>query len=242
MGDDQSVLTKQAVREEAREILLALDGSRVDPEKFEDSWRRLWQLAREARAAGLAVQDHNKPWSMDFREDPLPAILVADSFSVPIWPTSEGRLEPDLAGLLNWAGVPVPMPDRRSTDLGEAARESAERRREQAELHRRQSEEGREIAETIRSRHEGFREDQEVSGDCSEQMRDSQEAGRELAEQAREISEQLRRTAEDARVVLDEGRQALSDLKDLAQQQRLVLERQEKSLAAFESRTRESPR
>ena len=76
------------------------------------------------------------------------------------------------------------MDDSPSKDPGatEAGREAAERRREEAELFRRQSEEGRLAAEKLRERHEGFRQQDEGARGVSERLRDAQEGGRELAE------------------------------------------------------------
>ena len=243
MTDEAPSLTRDEVHEEARWILVALDTSRVQPRRFEDNWRKLWQLLREAGAAALVMEDSPGPWVFDHNTDPLSAILIADNFRLPVWPAQDGRSGPELARLLNWAGVPKPTPmsDRRSSDRRddrEQARAAAERRREQAELHRRQSEEGRAIAETIRGRHEEFREHDENLRTDSERLRDAQESGRELAERARELAELMRRQALQTNAALDEVREALSEIKNLAQHQREVLERQEKALATFEGRIR----
>lgn len=243
VADEASSLTRDEVREEARWILVALDSTRIQPRRFEKNWRKLWQLLREAGAASFVMEDSRGPWVFDHNTDPLSAILIADNFRLPVWPTQDGRSGPELARLLNWAGVPKPTPmsDRRSSDRRderEQARAAAERRREQAELHRRQSEDGREISETIRGRHEEFRDHDENLRTDAERMRDAQESGRELAERAREMSELMRRQALQTNAALEEVREALGEIKNLAQRQREVLERQEKALATFEGRTR----
>ena len=245
MTDETPSLSKDEVLEEAQGILGALDASRVQPRSFEANWRKLWQLVREASAASLAVQDSPGPWVFDHSTDPRSPILRADTFRLPVWPTNDGRSGPELARLLNWAGVQTPLPTtvtrspNRRRDL-ETGRQAAERRREQAELHRRQNEEGREIAETIRGRHEDFRDQDETLRTDSEHMRDAQESGRELAESAREMAELMRRQALQTNAALDEVRDALGEIKSLAQRQREVLERQEKALATFEGRIRQS--
>jgi len=134
--------------------------------------------------------------------------------------------------------------DRRAVEQrvmdGERARENAERRREQEELHRRLGEEGRQGAETLRSGHEEFRQADESDRVDSEHVRHAQEGSRELAELAREAAENMREAAKEARAAANATREALADLKDLAQRQRLVLDRQEKAVAMLEARLRNS--
>jgi hypothetical protein len=112
MTDETPLLSPEAVRDEAREILLAIDASRGHPAAFEDNWRKLWQLLREAKAAYLPGLDDG-PWYLTgpaHREVALglPTSLTAGSFHVPIWPPEEARSGADLPRLLNWAGVPAP--------------------------------------------------------------------------------------------------------------------------------------
>jgi hypothetical protein len=111
MADQTSPLSKDNVRDEAREILSAIDGSRRHRVAFEANWRRLWQLVREANAARLPSEHSSPgPWQLSGdgdHGDPTSSALTAGRFSLPIWPAG-GRLETDLAGLLNWAGVPTP--------------------------------------------------------------------------------------------------------------------------------------
>ena len=46
-----------------RRLLLALDASRDVPAAFEDNWRRLWQLLREAKAADVVFEGpYGEPW------------------------------------------------------------------------------------------------------------------------------------------------------------------------------------
>ena len=108
MADDTPALTRDDVREEAGQTLLALDGSRADRGRFEANWRQLWQLAREASAASLATGNATGPWHLDCTTIPLSQMLRADSFRIPIWPSEEMRAGPNLVRLLNWAGVPIP--------------------------------------------------------------------------------------------------------------------------------------
>jgi hypothetical protein len=56
MTHESSAGTRDAVLEEAREILMTLGGSRQHGEVFEANWHKLWQLVREADAAGLPLE------------------------------------------------------------------------------------------------------------------------------------------------------------------------------------------
>ena len=94
---------------------------------------------------------------------------------------------PRLNEAKGWEVTPTNFDADSGIDLPERAREAAERRHEQAELHRRLSEEGRDIAETIRTRHEQFRDQEEGTRLETERLRDAQEGGREVAEQARDL-------------------------------------------------------
>jgi hypothetical protein len=111
MVDETPVLTPEDIREEAREILIAIDASRHHPTAFENNWRKLWQLMREAKAAFLPGLSQG-PWYLTSQADHggsgLTPSLAAGGFAVPIWPPQEARSGGDLPGLLNWAGVPVP--------------------------------------------------------------------------------------------------------------------------------------
>ena len=112
MADQGSALTRDNVREEAREIISAIDASRAHPVRFEAHWRRLWQLVREAKAAYLPWESSNPgPWHLtDTAESDSGASpnLTAGDFMVAMWPPDHARLGGDLPGLLNWAGVPAP--------------------------------------------------------------------------------------------------------------------------------------
>lgn len=112
MPDQGPALTRDNIREEAGEIISAIDVSRAHPEPFEDNWRRLWQLVREAKAAFLPWDaSHRGPWRLSGerigRKGGLPN-LSAGNFEVSIWPPDQAGLGADLPGLLNWAGVPEP--------------------------------------------------------------------------------------------------------------------------------------
>jgi hypothetical protein len=111
LTDETPVLPPEDVREEAREILRAIDASRHHQTVFEDNWRKLWQLLREAKAADLPGSKHG-PWSLGSHthdgEYGFVPTLIAGRFRVPIWPPQQARFASDLLGLLNWAGVPVP--------------------------------------------------------------------------------------------------------------------------------------
>jgi hypothetical protein len=112
MADQIPALTRDNVREEAREILSAIEASRSHQGPFEANWRRLWQLVREAKAAYLPWEPSNSgPWHLsgdpDYRRGDLPN-LSAGNFVVSIWPPDQAGLGADLPGLLNWAGVPEP--------------------------------------------------------------------------------------------------------------------------------------
>ena len=112
MPDQLPALTRDNVREEAGEILSAIDASRAHAEPFQDNWRRLWQLVREAKAAFLPLDvSHRGPWHLS--GEPLGARgalpnLSAGRFEVSIWPLDQAGLGNELPGLLNWAGVPEP--------------------------------------------------------------------------------------------------------------------------------------
>ena len=111
MTDDTPVLTPEDVREEAREILRAIDVTRHHQTLFEHNWRKLWQLLREARAADLPGLEDG-PWYLGSHAHPgvygFVPTLIGGNFRIPIWPPQEARFAPNLLGLLNWAGVPVP--------------------------------------------------------------------------------------------------------------------------------------
>jgi hypothetical protein len=112
MIDETPVLTPEDVREEAREILRAIDSNRAHQGAFEDNWRKLWQLLREAKAAYLPGLSDG-PWYLrshagEGERFGLSSSLTAGSFDVPIWPPEAARSAGDLPGLLNWAGVPAP--------------------------------------------------------------------------------------------------------------------------------------
>ena len=94
-----------------RRLLLALDASRDVPAAFEDNWRRLWQLLREAKAADVVFEGpYGEPWhyQKDGVGSPVeaPAALAAGDFILPVWPPEEPRSPTALPELLNWAGVP----------------------------------------------------------------------------------------------------------------------------------------
>jgi hypothetical protein len=113
MPDQVPALTRDNVRDEAFEILSAIDASRPQQGAFEAHWRRLWQLVREARAAYLPWwRSSAGPWHISHDPDPRPqgtsANLIAGNFVVSIWPPDQAGLGTDLPGLLNWAGVPEP--------------------------------------------------------------------------------------------------------------------------------------
>ena len=112
MKDPTPALPIEDVREEAQEILSALDASRSERVVFEGHWRRLWQLLREAKAAGMFLSQADQgPWhlTIDGNRGEYPAAhLAAGEFMLPIWPPDEPRSGSDLPRLLNWAGVPVP--------------------------------------------------------------------------------------------------------------------------------------
>ncbi len=113
MTDETPVLNSEDVRREAREILRAIDASRDHPAPFQDNWRKLWQLLREARAAFLPLGGRNEgPWHFSGgpdRESHTSLVrLTAGKFAVAIWPPEEARPGADLPRLLNWAGVPIP--------------------------------------------------------------------------------------------------------------------------------------
>ena len=113
MGDQAQTLTRNNIREEAREILSALDTSQLHQAEFEDNWRKLWQLVREAKAAYLPSEPSvGGPWQLGAERDHGPSgvssSLTAGTFVVLVWPPDQAGLGADLPGLLNWAGVPAP--------------------------------------------------------------------------------------------------------------------------------------
>ena len=244
MTYDAFPLRRDEVREEALNILSAIDASRRDRGAFEKNWRRLWQLVREAKAADISLEDPKHDlWHLGNHgdgADGASATLMAGDFTLPVWPPEGPRSRTDLPELLNWAGVPILVSNGRSPSRGGTDGDAAEVRRERAEQDRRRNEEGRQIAEQIRSRGEDLRKEEEDTRLTSEHLRDSQEAGRELAEVAREMAETLRRTALDVQASVGDMREVLAEIKELARKQRLVLERQEKALAAFDRRLRYS--
>ena len=65
MTDDTYPLSREDIRADAVEILSALDASRTDLTAYEDNWRRLWQLMREAKAVGLRERVLRKPFTAD---------------------------------------------------------------------------------------------------------------------------------------------------------------------------------
>jgi hypothetical protein len=116
MKDQTPSLPIEDVREEAHEILAALDASRSERVVFEGHWRRLWQLVREAKAAGmLHSQAHQGPWGLyrggGLDQSGVAVYLIAGEFMLPIWPPDEPRSGTDLPTLLNWASVRVPAED-----------------------------------------------------------------------------------------------------------------------------------
>jgi hypothetical protein len=113
LRDETPVLTPEAVRREAREILRAIDASRHHQAPLQDNWRKLWQLVREAKAAYLPFgSSSDEPWHLSTGSDREPHTsvvrLTAGEFAVAIWPPEEARPGADLPRLLNWAGVPIP--------------------------------------------------------------------------------------------------------------------------------------
>ena len=113
MPDQLPVLTRENIREEAGEILSALESSQPHQGEFQDNWRRLWQLIREAKAAFLPLEpSHDGPWHVNgvpghVTQDASRSLSAGD-FVVAIWPPDQAGLGADLPGFLNWAGVPVP--------------------------------------------------------------------------------------------------------------------------------------
>jgi hypothetical protein len=113
MRDQASPLSREDVRQEAGDILSAMDRSRRHQTAFEANWRKLWQLVREARAGYLPFQNSpDGPWH--FSTDRSQGVnqgsttLAAGDFILPVWPSEEPRSSSDLPGLLNWAAVPIP--------------------------------------------------------------------------------------------------------------------------------------
>ncbi|HEV7365985.1 MAG TPA: hypothetical protein VGN76_09095 [Gemmatimonadales bacterium] len=103
MSDQLPALTRANIREEAREILSAIDTSRSHQAPFQANWRRVWQLVREAKAASV--------WHLSGDPDDghgVLAHLTAGSFLVSIRPLDQAGLGANLPGLLNWAGVSEP--------------------------------------------------------------------------------------------------------------------------------------
>jgi hypothetical protein len=112
MPEQVPALTRDNIRKEAGEIISAIDASRAHPEPFEDNWRRLWQLVREAKAAFLPWDaSHRGPWHLsdtpESHSGGSPNLRAGD-FVLTMWPPDHARLGGDLPGLLNWAGVPQP--------------------------------------------------------------------------------------------------------------------------------------
>lgn len=97
MIDPTSALPIEDVREEAQEILSALDASRSEQVVFEGHWRRLWQLVREAKAAGMRLGHSDEgPWRLakdGSHGDYGPAHLTAGEFTLPIWPPDASLLQ-----------------------------------------------------------------------------------------------------------------------------------------------------
>ena len=249
MNDEPPILTAEEVRQEAFNLLRAIQASRGT--QIESQWRKLWQLVLEAKAARVPWGDSSGPWHLvgDGDHDGGESVLrlVAGGYVVPLWPPSGFRYAADLPSILNWAGVPRPdwstNMDERNVEKGERAREAAERRRDEAELYRRKAEEGRTIHEALRGRGEQFRDHGEGARTTTEQtrvsaelVRDGQEGGREVAEQARDIAETFRSAAEEARAAAADARRSLGEFKELLQRQRLIVDRQEQALTAMEQR------
>ena len=112
MSDDSSALTRDDVHQEARQLLVTLDGSRNHQEAFKANWRKLWQLVREVDVAGLLLDDGNGSWHFSRRpgggrRGDTPS-LRSGEFILPLWPAEEPRSGAHLPQLLNWAGVPAP--------------------------------------------------------------------------------------------------------------------------------------
>ena len=111
-ADRFSGLTREQVRLEAQELLAILGDSRHRLPVFEATWRKLWQLAREATAAGLPARDGAGPWHWSRRPPGgrrgISPSLRAGDFILPIWPADEPRDGASLPTLLNWAGVLPP--------------------------------------------------------------------------------------------------------------------------------------
>lgn len=109
--DEVPALTRDDVRDEARDILTAIAASRDHDAAFEDNWRLLWQLVREANAADLPsrMRAHG-PWEISRGSDHHQSVssLISGDFMVRIWPHDEERAWADLLGLLNWADVLAP--------------------------------------------------------------------------------------------------------------------------------------
>lgn len=106
-------LSREVIVGDASEILSALDASRNDGAAYEENWRRLWQLMREAKAASLEFQaPDGGPWH--YRRDGAGgrseefAMLMAGDFALRVWPPEGPRSLTELPELLNWAGVPLP--------------------------------------------------------------------------------------------------------------------------------------
>jgi hypothetical protein len=107
MPDEQSLLPAEVVRKEASLSLSAIHSGQGGRLLVESHWQELWQLVREAKAAGTAIGGSAGPWHI--RDgDGLNPLLVAGSFGVPLWPAGELRTASDLPALLNWAQVPSP--------------------------------------------------------------------------------------------------------------------------------------
>jgi hypothetical protein len=106
--EEDFLLTKDMVREEAYNLLVSLGAFRKKSSPFVNSWRQLWQLVREAKASSLEMPASDGPWYLGtVPHDGGSPTLAAGDFFVPVWPI-ESPMGKDLLQLLNWAGVPIP--------------------------------------------------------------------------------------------------------------------------------------
>jgi hypothetical protein len=118
MTGDGYPLSREDIRADAVEILSALDASRNDLTAYEENWRRLWQLMREAKTAELTFHETNGGGPWHYQKDGVggpvkgSAALAGGAFPLPVWPPDEPRSRTELPELLNWAGVPRLMNDR----------------------------------------------------------------------------------------------------------------------------------
>jgi hypothetical protein len=117
MTGDAYPLSKEEIRADAIEILSALHTSRNDRAAYQDNWRRLWQLMREVKTAGVPFPARDGG-SWHYQEDGVggpikgSAALAAGEFALPVWPPEEPRSPTELPELLNWAGVSPDVSDR----------------------------------------------------------------------------------------------------------------------------------